>query len=99
VTDSQDETPAEEVPTGLRPFMHEPMCPKCASTGVRVAYHPTIVVSLWGDGQTPCVSWLHAGVLLPDTGQHLCLVCTRCGYGWSTRTADVAFMEGLEDNG
>jgi hypothetical protein len=94
----ENEVPVEEVVEdrfGLRPFMHEPMCPKCASTGVRTAYHPTIIVNL-GNGQPPCVSWLHAGVLSPEVGQHLCLRCSRCGYGWPTETADRPPVAGLE---
>lgn len=93
-----EETP-EEVPepmSGLLPFMHESLCPKCASTGIRVSYHPTIIVNL-GDGQFPCVSWMHAGVISPEVGQHLCLRCARCGYGWPSRTADVPFLDGLEE--
>jgi len=94
------ETPGEEErsPSGLLPFMHEPLCPKCASTGIRVVYHHTIVVRLESSGQSPCVSWLHSGILSPDVGQHLCLLCARCGYGWSTRTADAPFLDGLEED-
>jgi hypothetical protein len=95
-----EEAPEEvsEQPSGLLPFLHEALCPKCASTGIRVVYHHTIVVSLDSGGQAPCVSWLHAGVLAPDVGQHLCLRCARCGYGWPSRTADAPFMDGLEED-
>lgn len=101
MTDPQDENASEEIPeipSGLRPFMHEPICPKCASTGVRVVYHPMIIMSL-GDGQYPCACWLSAGLLSSEVSQHLCLRCSRCGYGWPSETADVIFVEGLEDLG
>ncbi len=83
------------ISTGLKPFQHEPVCPKCASTGLRSVYHPTIVVTL-GEGQFPCASWLLSGILVPEVGQHLCLRCSRCGYGWPSKTADVAPVDGLE---
>lgn len=88
ISDGDDEA-------GLRPFRHESLCLKCAFTGIRVVYHFTIVVSL-GHGQSPCAAWLLAEVLPPDTGPHLCMQCLRCGYGWVTKTADAAPVEGLE---
>jgi predicted nucleic-acid-binding Zn-ribbon protein len=82
---------------GLRPFQHESMCPKCGSTGIRAVYHPCVVLTL-GDGQFPCASWMLSGILTPEVSQHLCLRCARCGYGWPTKTADVAPVEGLEED-
>lgn len=93
-----DGDPAQPIGFGLRSFMHEAMCPKCASTGVRTVYHPTIILSLGSNGQHPCAAWMQAGILSSSVGQHLCVRCARCGYGWPTKTADEIFVEGLEDD-
>lgn len=83
---------------GLRPFQHETLCPKCSSTGIRVVYHPRVVLAV-GSAGTPCAAWYQAGILTLEDAQHLCLRCSRCGYGWPTKTADAAPVEGLEDPG
>lgn len=73
---------------GLQPFRGEPSCPKCNYPGIQTIFHPVIVMNV-GRGQYPCSVWYGEGILTGSVGEHLCLRCTRCGYGWPTRTADT----------
>lgn len=73
---------------GLQPFQSEARCPKCDFSGVRVSYHGCLILNT-GDGQHPCGSWYRSGILTDPVGEHLCMRCARCGYGWPTQTADT----------
>lgn len=73
---------------GLQPFQHEHRCPKCGFSVVQVTYHPMLVMNV-GEGQYPCGSWYRSSILTGEVGEHLCMRCTRCSYGWPTQTADT----------
>lgn len=73
---------------GLQPFQSEPRCPKCDFSGVRVSYHGCLILNT-GDGQHPCGSWYRSGILTDPVGEHLCMRCARCSFGWPTQTADT----------
>lgn len=80
---------------GLQPFQSEARCPKCDFSGVRVSYHGCLVLNV-GTGQYPCGSWYRSGILTDPVGEHLCMRCARCQYGWPTQTADT-YRPPLED--
>jgi hypothetical protein len=73
---------------GLQPFVQEAHCPKCNSKAVHSVYHSCLVLSM-GEKSFPCEAWQRSGILTGDIGEHLCLRCQRCGYGWPSQTADT----------
>lgn len=84
------EEPSEDLflEMGLREYQPEIQCPKCGSSTVQVSFHPTVLMS-FGDEIFACQEWIMEGLLTPNTGQHLCLRCVRCRYGWPTKTRDA----------
>lgn len=81
---------------GLQPFVHEQHCPKCGAKAVRVVYHGCLMLNV-GDKAFPCGAWFRSGILTGDIGEHLCLRCNRCAYGWPTQTADTYRTPPLEN--
>lgn len=81
---------------GLQPFAPEAHCPKCNSKAVSTAYHGCLVLNV-GDKAYPCGAWYRSGILTGDIGEHLCLRCNRCQYGWPSQTADTFRMPPLEE--
>lgn len=91
--DVPDEAPDEtaefvEWEMGLREYEPEIQCPKCGSATVQVTFHPTVVMA-YGDELFACQEWITEGLLTSNTGQHLCIRCLRCRYGWPTKTRDA----------
>lgn len=88
-----DETEGEEPLTleamGLRPFMQGEglRCPKCQVLVSKMCYHETLVLVI-GDPEQPCAEWTRKGLLPGRVGEHLCVRCQQCGYGFPMRTAD-----------
>jgi hypothetical protein len=74
---------------GLRGFQDEVHCTKCGSMHMSVEYHEMIVFALSGHS-TPCQEWTQKGLLGGAVGEHLCLRCVRCGYGYPSKTQDSA---------
>jgi hypothetical protein len=103
LADAEEPPPAHlsgliHIEIGLQRFQPEPCCPKCSSFAIQAIFHPLIVMSV-GVGQHPCSAWYGQGILTGNVSEHLCLRCTRCGYGWPTHTADTYLppMEEPED--
>ena len=62
----------------LQRFDPNPMCIKCESIDVHVAFH--------GAESSECTRWRHE---CPSCGvEHLRHTCRCCGYSWLTATAD-----------
>lgn len=63
-------------------------CPKCQnpSSGLTMTYHEAVVLSL--EDRTPCQDWAAKGLLGSLSGEHLCVRCSRCHYGFPMQTAD-----------
>ncbi len=86
--DAPEERDLVELEMGLREYQAEIQCPKCGSSTVHVVFHPTVVVG-YEDEVSPCYEWIMAKLLTENTGQHLCMQCLRCRYGWPTKTRDA----------
>jgi DnaJ-class molecular chaperone len=63
-------------------------CPKCHSSGLQKRYHEMVIMSM-GDEMHPCQEWVQKGLLQGQVGEHLCLRCQGCGYGFPMKTADT----------
>jgi hypothetical protein len=63
-------------------------CPKCGSHGLQKRYHEMVVMSLVEESH-PCEEWVQKGLLQGAVGEHLCLRCAGCGYGFPMRCADA----------
>lgn len=83
---------------GLQPFVHEPVCPKCTSRGIATVYHGCLVLNV-GDKAFPCGAWYRSRILTGEIGEHLCLRCQKCGYGWPSQTADTYRAVPVEGSG
>lgn len=75
---------------GLLPFMQGEglRCPKCQMLVTAMIYHERITFSLSGD-KTPCQEWVEKNLLGGTIGEHLCVRCQQCQYGFPMRTADA----------
>jgi hypothetical protein len=69
---------------GLRAFSQGAACSKCGLTGFKVTFHVMPVIG--NSPAFPCEDWINRGLLTGEIGEHLCRVCTCCGYGWPERT-------------
>jgi ribosomal protein L37E len=93
-TEWDDQDPAQPVGSddqrlvhldlGLRAFSQESVCSKCGLTSFKVTWHPMPIIG--NNPSFPCENWINMGLLTGPVGEHLCRVCTCCGYGWPERT-------------
>jgi ribosomal protein S27AE len=62
----------------LPPYSGNTQCPKCGAWeyAVGTTWHP-----IGYELDAPCDNY--------DVFEHLCRVCSRCGYGWLEATADA----------
>lgn len=65
----------------LIPFDPAAACPKCHAEMVDAVWHAAMTV------KAP-PGWPCADMTRPVSGEHMCRVCTRCGYGWCEIPAD-----------
>lgn len=73
---------------GLLPFMDGEglRCPKCRAAGTQINYHEMIILTV-SDDKFPCQEWVEKNLLGGTIGEHLCVRCQRCRYGFPMRTA------------
>lgn len=63
-------------------------CPKCESpsSAMTMVFHEMAVLSM--EAKAPCQEWIEKNLLGGVISEHLCVRCSRCGYGFPMRTAD-----------
>lgn len=66
------------------------ICPKCQAPSPVMAmeYHDSVIISMDGD-KPPCQEWVEKNLVGRVIGEHLCLRCARCNYGFPMRCADA----------
>jgi len=74
---------------GLMPFMQGEglRCPKCQALIAAMTYHESIIFSM--EEKTPCQEWVEKSLLGGSIGEHLCVRCHKCQYGFPMRCYDA----------
>jgi hypothetical protein len=64
-------------------------CPKCGASAeaLKKRYHEGVTITL-GDGSNPCQEWVAKKLLGGSIGEHLCVRCSGCDYGFPMKCAD-----------